>query len=66
MKTKMLVSGLWAIVSLIAMLFEPVCLADFGVVFYFAYYLFFAINAGTAANVVGEQITEYLSLNKKR
>jgi ABC-type Fe3+ transport system permease subunit len=47
---KLLLPALWAIVSLLAMLFEPVSLADFGVVIYFGYYLFFTINAVAAAS----------------
>jgi ABC-type Fe3+ transport system permease subunit len=63
MKTKLLFPALWAIVSLVAMLFEPVSLADFGVVTYFGYYLFFAVNAGTAAILISNQIDGYF---KKR
>ena len=56
MKTKLYLSGLWVIVCLIAMWFEPVSLADFGILCYFSYYIFFGINAGVAASVAGEQI----------
>jgi hypothetical protein len=63
---KLLFPALWVIVSLAAMLFEPVSLADFGVKVYFAYYLFFVINAGTAAHLVDKQISKYLNNRSKK
>jgi hypothetical protein len=60
MKAKLFLSGLWVIASLIAMWFEPVNLADIGIGAYTAYYVFFAVNAGIAASITGEQIEKCL------
>ncbi|GEM_PF-6339783 len=56
MKKKLILSGLWVIVSLLALLFEPTSLSDYGFTVFLCYYMFFLTNIIIACIYANKQL----------